>query len=753
MRKFLILVLISISLIFILNLSFSLLNFLVPTALIEENWSSEYDLSPFVFKSEAVVMAQDIKTVNSNNPDNNGTSNQYFAGGSGTVSDPYLIENAEQLDNIRYHMDKNFRQISDIKLVFPRQDKGWIPLRGLKEAYWENFFTGSYDGGGFNIYNLTMNRSESKIGVAIGLFATIGHDAVIKNLHFKNVDIYSNSSAAAVAGVNYGDILKCSAQGNISGNGSYIGGIAGTNTEGGRILESYFEGNIEGDFSVGGLAGNNSSGAVIRDSYFHGTVLGEDKVGGIVGGTGISAVIKNCYMVGNVGGDYTGEISGNTNTDPDYQAFILNSYYLEQVREKSYFEGWDFNKIWAIKENKSYPYLKWQNEKNSEDETKNNLENWKANPSRLDFGEKVILSYNIFNDSGKSKKYIVKPVLIKPDGSQKDDLNSQFIELKPYKEELLSWEISPAQMGSWDLNFLIWDYEVLEKVIWELYKENTDWKKVGSKLLSGSYLQRKGPFKDSFLLTNEDVSEFKKKLKRSRKHIFTFLEIPDQKNWAGELIDKYSGVEEAYRRALDTHNQAKNNWKKAETYLQNNNLEAAHKFLDLALADNFLAHSILTDSEDIFIEVATKGEKASYTIMRTCQESAKFIALLHFGPEGYKVASKVVMAQNFINGGFTESWSESSKDLSVKIVTGLLVEKSGVLEKLKAQEAISDIEVYKILKDTLSRSDFVEQLLWEYTANGLVDELANSGSQLLLDSVLKETQNRLTIKIERLESK
>lgn len=39
-----------------------------------------------------------------------------FAGGSGTREDPYLIETADQLNAIRYGLDRHYKLIADIDL-------------------------------------------------------------------------------------------------------------------------------------------------------------------------------------------------------------------------------------------------------------------------------------------------------------------------------------------------------------------------------------------------------------------------------------------------------------------------------------------------------------------------------------------------------------------------------------------------------------------------------------------------------------
>ncbi|HPQ35745.1 MAG TPA: FISUMP domain-containing protein, partial [Tenuifilaceae bacterium] len=78
-----------------------------------------------------------------------------FAGGSGNASSPLLVETVEQLNNVRNHPDLYFLQIANIDLgVSPwNESEGWLPIG--EES---NVFSGGYDGNGFVISNLFINR-------------------------------------------------------------------------------------------------------------------------------------------------------------------------------------------------------------------------------------------------------------------------------------------------------------------------------------------------------------------------------------------------------------------------------------------------------------------------------------------------------------------------------------------------------------------------------------------------------------------
>jgi len=117
---------------------------------------------------------------------------QEFAGGSGTEADPWQIETAEHLNNVRNylgtgHSDKHFIQIVDIDLydatreggVYWNDGHGWLPVGNAS-----TYFTGNYDGQGHTIYGIYINRSHA----TIGLFGRTS-GAVIVNLGVTNADI------------------------------------------------------------------------------------------------------------------------------------------------------------------------------------------------------------------------------------------------------------------------------------------------------------------------------------------------------------------------------------------------------------------------------------------------------------------------------------------------------------------------------------------------------------------------------------
>jgi hypothetical protein len=86
--------------------------------------------------------------------------------GNGTISDPFQVGTAEQLNEIRNFSSWNFLQTADIDLSGFQTDEGWEPIGSLDYP-----FEGSFDGNGFKITGLKINRPN--VGY-VGLFGFVG---------------------------------------------------------------------------------------------------------------------------------------------------------------------------------------------------------------------------------------------------------------------------------------------------------------------------------------------------------------------------------------------------------------------------------------------------------------------------------------------------------------------------------------------------------------------------------------------------
>ena len=202
----------------------------------------------------------------------------------------------------------------------------YTPIGGAGTA-----FSGTFDGLGHTITDLTINVASSSNGV--GLFGELGSGGVIRNLGLLGGSVYggSGSSIGALVGINYGTVSNSYATSNVSGTSlSRIGGLVGNNY--GTIGNSYATGAVSGtsSSSIGGLLGYDYGGAV-RNSYATGNVSGTSSgyIGGLLGSDyGTAATISNSHATGSVTGgvqSYVGGLAGMNNSS------ISNSYATGNV--------------------------------------------------------------------------------------------------------------------------------------------------------------------------------------------------------------------------------------------------------------------------------------------------------------------------------------------------------------------------------------------------------------------------------------
>ncbi|GAB6085243.1 fibronectin type III domain-containing protein [Alkaliphilus crotonatoxidans] len=311
------------------------------------------------------------------------------AGGIGSIEDPYLISTKEQLNNIRFDLESYYVIVNDIDL----NAEEWLPIGGYRTP-----FKGNIDGGGFVIKNLMMT-GESKFSGLIGY----AQNTVIKNMRIENVNVVGGDNTGALVGMLRGEsIIENNwiiGTGSVKGTSS-VGGLIG-HAENGKIIKSLSTIDVEGGGSyTGGLIGYSS--AVIEESYASGNVFGKSRTGGLVGylknNYKLYEGIKNTFALGNVSGThYVGGLIGYS----DRRYYVVNCYYSGKVtgidyissligyeeynlskdlyfdqissgfdtpaesaratthllRKDNYIE-WDFENIWDIDENKSYPFLR-----------------------------------------------------------------------------------------------------------------------------------------------------------------------------------------------------------------------------------------------------------------------------------------------------------------------------------------------------------------------------------------------------------
>ncbi|HHT97698.1 MAG TPA: prepilin-type N-terminal cleavage/methylation domain-containing protein [Clostridiales bacterium] len=303
-------------------------------------------------------------------------------------------EMAEIGINNDYPLSGKYVQMNNIDLnVYDN----WEPI-----GSYDSKFSGSFDGNGYKITNLKINRPNMK---SIGLFGATG-GTTIKNVALEDVDINGNSydnmwtgglvgysestitnsyvTGVVAGGANAGGLVgwvdnsstisnsysTCAVE-SIGATGGLVGQVKGSST----VSNSYATGDVKGTgISTGGLVGSADANAstTIKNSYATGDVTGIIDVGGLMGTTYSSTTISNSYATGAVidgsslaglVGKATGSTITNSYWDKDTTGQASSSgggvgKTTTEMKQRNTYSGWDFDSIWAIDEGQSYPYHK-----------------------------------------------------------------------------------------------------------------------------------------------------------------------------------------------------------------------------------------------------------------------------------------------------------------------------------------------------------------------------------------------------------
>lgn len=224
--------------------------------------------------------------------------------GEGTAANPFRVETAEDLQQMRYNLSANYELQGNIDATVTAnwfEGKGFQPIGNSNNA-----FTGSFEGNDYDIDDLSINRSGESY---VGLFGSTS--GTIENVNLTNVNITGNDHVGGLAGYSSGHINTVSVKGIVTGTGLYsiVGGLVGQYASG-QVGDSHTHVTVSGRRYTGGLLGQ--SNVSVSSSSASGDVTGEHYTGGLVGII-YSSNISNSHATGNVSGhDYTGGLAGYT---------------------------------------------------------------------------------------------------------------------------------------------------------------------------------------------------------------------------------------------------------------------------------------------------------------------------------------------------------------------------------------------------------------------------------------------------------
>ena len=281
-----------------------------------------------------------------------------FGGGDGSDDDPYRLCSPGHLNAIGEgtdYLDDSFVVARGINMSEVAGDE-FNTIGVFYSLMSADEFTGRFDGGGFAIANLQIERPDDN---QVGLFSVVGEGAIIEDVVLTDVVIQGKDHVGSLVGrmregtirgasvsgsvvgerfvgglvgVAIGDVVGSSSQATVEG-GHRVGGLVGTGQA--MILESHATGEVTGVDGVGGLAGANTG--LVQDSYATGEVRGEADVGGLVGEQWPSGIVGS-YASGQVTGEVNvGGLVGATNQvlsvgEPDDETVeIRDSYATGEV--------------------------------------------------------------------------------------------------------------------------------------------------------------------------------------------------------------------------------------------------------------------------------------------------------------------------------------------------------------------------------------------------------------------------------------
>ena len=170
-----------------------------------------------------------------------------YSGGTGERNNPYQINTAKDLIRLGHSpkdSGKHFILTADIDL-----DHNLPGGRVINRAVIPDF-SGTFDGNGFIISNLTIVGDSD-----LGLFGLIREGAEVNRLTIADASVIGSGDRIGILcgrngrnSMRAGRIVDCACTGEVSGN-RYVGGLVGMNYRG-RILDCFSTGTASGKSDI-----------------------------------------------------------------------------------------------------------------------------------------------------------------------------------------------------------------------------------------------------------------------------------------------------------------------------------------------------------------------------------------------------------------------------------------------------------------------------------------------------------------------
>ncbi|MCF7805298.1 MAG: T9SS type A sorting domain-containing protein [Candidatus Marinimicrobia bacterium] len=286
---------------------------------------------------------------------------------------------------------------------------GWKPIGSIGAE-----FRGVYDGNGYTVQNLVINRPlEENIGFFGSVRGGTDDNTVIRNLGIVNATVVGKHHVGSLIGGalvhkdnDYITIVEnCyvedSGSGSVTGLGG-VGGLLGDNNSLGKkavpiirycyakidVASSDPANTSDDNTKYGGLVGCNQSG-MVSNCYATGDITGGERVGGIDGCT-IRGLLVRSYSTGSVtsgitSANYVGGLVGrvvgqlppslggfsgkgavpyaywNTETSGISTSAAGTGIPTSEMENQSTFDSWDFDGVWKYSTvSYTFPRLQWE---------------------------------------------------------------------------------------------------------------------------------------------------------------------------------------------------------------------------------------------------------------------------------------------------------------------------------------------------------------------------------------------------------
>lgn len=298
----------------------------------------------------------------------------------------YAITTPSDLVNMKYDLSGDFTLENDIDM----SGVDWTPV---------GEFTGTFDGKGHYIKNLSYNDSQKG---EVAVFSTT-RNAEIKNLGVMNANLVGNANVAGIVGRAYGGVVEncavvqsyiegsdhvASIVGDVNINDEAVGAIVRNCVSDSRVnSRSYQAGGITGTIVAGTVEnclfsgtvdcpGNATGMVALIDADTYPSIIQNNmiaashiygEVSRVVATAGRAATLANNHVLYTT---YCGTAASNAGKmENEYDAAGINGANVDdsQAKSKSFYEntlGWDFDNTWKFiegTEGKMYPVLKWMN--------------------------------------------------------------------------------------------------------------------------------------------------------------------------------------------------------------------------------------------------------------------------------------------------------------------------------------------------------------------------------------------------------